>query len=212
MSLSKGIQILSIRGIGPFSGWFTLVFPVRLRYGSRDLKKIHLSHTESFFRVDCLESTKAEYRIATVKDIDDIVSLWNESRLYHEELDSRLSMVDNADLKVRDYYHEQLTSEDAMFYIASGNGVSIGYVCAQIQKASPVHLVQRFGLVDGLFVRSNYRRMGVGTGLFGLAKEWFRKRGITLIQLSVASRNQVGVLFRERCGFTEIMRRMRMQL
>jgi hypothetical protein len=54
--------------------------------------------------------------------------------------------------------------------------------------------------------------MSVGTGLFDLAKEWFKERGISMIQSAVASRNQVGMLFWEQCGFTEIMRRMRLQV
>lgn len=159
-----------------------------------------------------METSRTEYRVATVKDIDEIISLWNESRLYHEELDSRLAMVDNAHLEVRDYYLKQLSSEDAVFYIASTNGVSIGYICAQIQKAPPVQKVQRFGYIDGLYVRSGYRRMGVGTGLVGLAKGWFKEREISMVQLTVASRNQVGMRFWEQCGFTEIMKRMRMQV
>lgn len=159
-----------------------------------------------------MEASRTEYRSASVKDIDEIISLWNESRFYHEELDSRLAMVDNAHLEVREYYLKQLSSEDAVFYIASSNGVSIGYICAQIQKAPPVHKIQRFGYIDGLFVRSDYRRMGVGAGLVDLAKEWFKEREISMIQLTVASRNQVGMLFWEQRGFREIMRRMRMQV
>lgn len=159
-----------------------------------------------------MEDTGPEYRVASVEDIDGIMSLWDESRFYHEQLDSRLAMVDNAQIEARDYYNKQLTSEDAVFYVASENGVPIGYICAQIQKAPPVHKVQRFGFIDGLFVRSDYRRTGVGTGLVNLAKEWFKEREIFMIQLTVASRNQVGLLFWEHCGFTEIMRRMRMQM
>ncbi len=159
-----------------------------------------------------MEASRTEYRSASVKDIDEIISLWNESRFYHEELDSRLAMVNNAHLEIRNYYFKQLSSEDAVFYIASNNSVSIGYICAQIQKAPPVHRVQRFGYIDGLFVKNGCRRMGIGTNLVGLAKEWFKEREISVIQLTVAWKNQVGMLFWERCGFTEIMRRMRMQL
>ena len=159
-----------------------------------------------------MEAFRPEYRVAAAKDIDEIMSLWDESRQYHEQLDSRLAMVDNAQIEARDYYRKQLTSEEALFYIASKNDVSIGYICAQIHNAPPVHKVQRFGFIDGLFVKSDYRKMSVGTGLFNLAKEWFKEREISMIQLAVASRNRVGMLFWEQFGFTEIMRRMRLQV
>ena len=159
-----------------------------------------------------LDSTEYEYHVADEKDIDAIMSLWNESRLYHAELDSRLSMVDDAHLKAREYYASQVASEDTIFYIASRRGVPLGYICAQIQKAPPVHKIQRFGLIDGLFVTDEFRRLGIGTNLVNLAMEWFEEQELSMIQLSVASMNETGIQFWERSGFTEIMRRMRKQM
>ncbi len=165
-----------------------------------------------FNQVESLESVQPEYRIANENDIDDIMSLWNESRLYHAELDPRLSMVDDAHLKAREYYVSQLTSADTVFYIATSSDTPIGYLCAQIQKAPPVHKIQRFGFIDGLFVRETFRRMGVGTSLVTLAMDWFEEQQISMVQLSVASMNEIGIRFWERCGFTEVMRRMRMKI
>ncbi len=159
-----------------------------------------------------MDSTEYEYRVACDKDVDDIMFLWNESRLYHAELDSRLSMVDDAHLKVREYCISQLASEDTIFYIASRRGVPIGYICAQIQKAPPVHMIQRFGVIDGLFVTDEFRRLGIGSKLVNLAMEWFEERELSMIQLSVASMNEKGIRFWERCGFVEVMRRMRMEI
>ena len=46
-----------------------------------------------------MEAFRPEYRVAAAKDIDEIMSLWDESRQYHEQLDSRLAMVDNAQIE-----------------------------------------------------------------------------------------------------------------
>lgn len=153
-----------------------------------------------------------EYRAANKKDMDSIISLWNESRIYHDELDPRLSMIDNAATKVKDYYSEQLESENAIFYLAILENHPIGYVCAQLQKRPPVFDPPYIGFIDGLFVKSDFRRMGVGKKLLDLAIRWLKEKEIDRIQLSVASLNQVGIAFWNQCGFTEVMRRMNMEI
>ncbi|MFX1484553.1 MAG: hypothetical protein ACFFCP_15345, partial [Promethearchaeota archaeon] len=93
-----------------------------------------------------------EYRIAGEDDIDEIISLWDESRIYHEKLDSRFSMVDDAPSRVRDYCHEQMGSENAVYFLAVHGEDTIGYICAQLQKTPPVFKHSHIGFIDGLFV------------------------------------------------------------
>lgn len=117
-------------------------------------------------------------------------------------------MIQDASLKVRDYYNEQLASENAIFFLAIVEGHSVGYICAQLQKTPPVFENPLIGFIDGLFVIKRFRNLGIASHLVGLAKEWFNKHGIDTIQLSVASTNNTGYQFWEKCGFKELMRRM----
>ena len=153
-----------------------------------------------------------EYRIAHVNDIDAIISLWQEARIYHEELDPRLMMLPDAATQVQDYYHEQISSEDAAFYLAFEKQVPVGYICAQLQKRAPVYKYSQVGFIDGLFVKEEFRRIGVGKKLVELALSWFQEREIDRIQLNVASLNQPGIDFWKKCGFTDMMHRMNMQI
>ncbi len=134
--------------------------------------------------------------------------MWNESRIFHETLDARLSMVQDASLKVRDYYIEQLASEDAIFYIAFVGEQAVGYICAKLQKTTPVFEKSFIGFIDGLYVIKEFRKLGIGRHLVDLAKVWFNEHGVSTVQLSVASKNDPGIKFWEKCGFNELMRRM----
>ena len=103
-----------------------------------------------------------EYRIANEGDIDSIIALWNESRVYHEDLDSRLRMVENAGEIVKGYVKEQMEAENTVFYLALKDKTPIGYICAQIQKRPPVFEVPQIGFIDGLFVKGDSRRWAAG--------------------------------------------------
>ncbi len=153
-----------------------------------------------------------EYRIAVEGDIDAIMSLWQESRMYHEKLDSRLSMVPDAASKVQGYCQEQLSSDSASYVLAIEDQQPIGYISVQLQKGPPVFEYPQIGFIDGLYVKDEYRRRGIGKKLVSLALEWLQDKAIVRIQLTVAALNQGGIDFWKNCGFTELMYRMNMQL
>ncbi|MFW9978523.1 MAG: GNAT family N-acetyltransferase [Candidatus Thorarchaeota archaeon] len=149
-----------------------------------------------------------EYRVATPLDMDEIVNLWKEIQRYHEELDPRYSMVDDAAFLARSYYSERMDMADNIFFVATLEKQLIGFVFAYLQKKPPVYRDLDMGFIDTLMVTTRYRRSGIGSHLVDLVKQWLIDQGIHRLQLSVASMNQIGIAFWERCGFKELSRRM----
>jgi GNAT superfamily N-acetyltransferase len=153
-----------------------------------------------------------EYREANVDDLETIVQMWDTSRKFHEELDSRLAMIDDASSKVGDHYKEQLASENSLFYLAFVDSQAAGYAGFLLHKTPPIHIESQVGFIDSLFVYEDYRKHGIGSHLVNLGIEWFKKQEINIVQLSVASKNPIGIEFWEKCGFTDIMKRMRQSI
>ncbi len=149
-----------------------------------------------------------EYRIADETNLDDIIKLWNEINDYHENLDSRFSMVRNAASLVHDYYSERMKSDDTIFYIALIDNEVVGFVLAYTQQKPPVYKDRDMGFIDTFVVTEKYRRLGIGSDLVGLVKNWLLERGIHRLQLSVASSNSNGLAFWKSHGFTELSKRM----
>jgi hypothetical protein len=68
---------------------------------------------------------KPEYRVANIDDLDTLVKMWDVSRIFHEKLDSRLSMIKDASSKVIDFFKE-LFQNHKLKTIKQGPDESIG--------------------------------------------------------------------------------------
>ena len=115
-------------------------------------------------------------------------------------------MQDTSD--TREYYRGQIESESARIYLATAHAKNVGYLHAKIQKAQEGKKTLTIGEIDGVFVLEEYRRKGIGTHLYKLAKEWLKSYEVQRIQLNVASRNSAGLFFWNSLGFNELVRRL----
>jgi len=146
-----------------------------------------------------------EFRAANEADIDSIVGLSMESSAFHEVIDFRLAVRNDAAKHVHVFYSKLFKDKNARFFIASVNNILIGYICVQIQERPPIHVERESGFIDGAFVKTDYRRKGVGSTLFQMALDWLNRHDVQSIRLTVSPRNPAGLSFWRELGFTELM-------
>ncbi|MDH4213000.1 MAG: GNAT family N-acetyltransferase [Candidatus Thorarchaeota archaeon] len=152
-----------------------------------------------------MHSPIIEFRRVSKSDVDAIVDLWMDSSTYHKELDSRLAVRPDAAKHVRAFFSKLITDEINYFAVASVNNTIIGYICVLIQERPPTHFEKTSGFIDGLYVRPDYRRQGVGSELYQMALKWLKEHHIESIRLTVSSKNSIGQAFWNRQGFSELM-------
>ncbi len=152
------------------------------------------------------------YRQSTQDDLDGVIQLWEESQVYHSELDPRLVMREDAGTHVRTFYTEKFFTDNAVIMIAVLDEEIIGYASTFLQPRPPIHLEPFWGFIDALIIASRYRRHGIGTRLMKGVIEWLREKGIVTMRLSVAALNPDGIAFWKKMGFSEIMHLMDLKI
>lgn len=151
-------------------------------------------------------------RQARLSDIDQLMLLWKEISDYHAALDPIFALAPDA----AKYYRENLTrilnDENWCVLLADEDGVAVGFITGAVREMPPVFVAKRTGHVSDALVIEHFRRRGIGEQLYRAMCEWFRERGVTIIELSVAASNPTAVPFWRKMGFGDYMLRMRAEI
>jgi GNAT superfamily N-acetyltransferase len=148
-----------------------------------------------------------EIRDACTADLDEIVELWKEFMEFHRQLDPFFTRAPDGHRQFRRFVADNLDNPDWLVLVAVEADRPVGYCMATVLEYPPVFELKRHGFVQDIAVTEVARRHGVGSGLFGRAEQWFRKRGITRIELNVAAANEVSQTFWRRLGFRDSIHR-----
>lgn len=101
-----------------------------------------------------------------------------------------------------------LKDKDMRILAAEAGGGLIGYARIAVEPAPDYASAKKIGVVYDLFVLERYRRKGIADALFADAMEWFEKKKAKHIELSVDVRNEAGIAFWKKFGFSAYKLRM----
>jgi tRNA(adenine34) deaminase len=149
-----------------------------------------------------------EIRVAAHSDSDDIVGLWIELMTMHADLDPRFAIREDAATTFADFALDIIDGADSEILCAWSGDRIVGFISVAIQVSPPVLRLEQFGMVYDAVVTQELRRAGVGAQLFDAAKDWFRRRGVDVVQLSVATTNPVATGFWRKVGCVPFMERL----
>jgi len=141
------------------------------------------------------------------EDIEAVSRLWLAMMREHESRDRHFALASgNPEENFRDYLNEVLEKQDAIVYVAENGGEVIGYILALIFDNPGIFELRQYGFIGEMSVAEEHRRGGVGRQLWERAVGWFRRKGITVIQLNVSPRNETGLAFWDSLGFEDFLR------
>jgi len=147
-------------------------------------------------------------RAASRGDVEAILPLWREMMEYHAHLDPRFQPAPRAERLWTEALSRWLKDDDYRILVAEAKGRLVGYIIGTIKSSPPVLLPPRFGFITDICVTPEWRRTGVGRRLYETLQEWFKERGLNIVQLNVAQRNRVSQAFWEEIGFQGYMEYM----
>jgi GNAT superfamily N-acetyltransferase len=154
-------------------------------------------------------------RQAAPADSERIGELWLELVEFHRQLD------ENMPIPAKDGHHRYaqrirygLNDSYQRILVAEEHGELIGFVTGMVVDIVPEMFVdERAGMIGDIYVMAETRGKGIGKALMQVMKDWFKLRGVTYYEWSVATANHSGIRFwQETMRGTPIMVRMRAAL
>ncbi len=153
-----------------------------------------------------------EIREAGLPDLDQIVGLWKELADFHEALDARYTLSQEAEGQVRNFLAGSLKDPNWHFLVALNGEALVGFISGVMRENSPVMAQRRYGYIEDAAVTATCRRQGIGERLCRELEPWFQRQGAQYIGVSAAARNPVSRAFWEKMGYSAASIRMRKEL
>jgi GNAT superfamily N-acetyltransferase len=138
----------------------------------------------------------------------DILDLWREIMDYHRDFDAFWIRAEDGQVSFERHLRELLASDDALVLVALDRGSVVGYAVAGVSERNPSFRDRLRATIDGMGVTAGSRRHGAGEAKLAEILNWFRSRGISTVELSVAAANSAGISFSKKHGFSELMQRL----
>jgi ribosomal protein S18 acetylase RimI-like enzyme len=161
-----------------------------------------------------LEGKYMEYalRVCKKRDFRDLKEIYQECVEFHQKNGYSLKKLPDAPEIFLQYVGELMESEDAVVLVAAGDKGVMGYCISKVGEKPPVYADVNYGLIDSLAVAEEYQRKGVGEQLFLESVKWFKKKGLSRIELEVAVFNPKSVKFWKKMGFETFMNLMEWEM
>ncbi len=145
---------------------------------------------------------KPRIRKARQSDLDALVELWKQLMDFHSRFEPRYTRAPGSSRKFRSFLSGLITSRMALVLVGCAGRQVVGYLSAAIGTYPPVFVIKRYGAIHGLVVDADHRREGIGQALVSEAVQWFTRKGLQRIEMSVATANPVSGEFWNAMGFT----------
>ena len=146
-------------------------------------------------------------RKATPKDAIGILGLMKQLIDLHHHLDPYYKTFAQY-RNLRDYIGETASSRDKILLVAEEDNAVLGYIISVIEDTPSYATENKIGVIADATVTEQCRRRGILRLLFDEALNWFNKKGVKRIELSVDARNETAVASWKKLGFKDYKLRM----
>ena len=128
---------------------------------------------------------------AVVEDSEKVGEVFDLYRQFYKKDPDKIISID--------YIKQRLTNKDSTIFFVEENNICIGIVQLYITFDS-LELAKKIILYD-IFVKSEYRKKGIGTMLMNVSKNFAEKNNISGIELSTAISNGIAQSLYESLGY-----------
>ncbi|MCP4566556.1 MAG: GNAT family N-acetyltransferase [FCB group bacterium] len=137
-----------------------------------------------------------------------VVELWKDFMDFHARLDPLFIRSKRGHLKFKQLILKTIGSRKWQLFVALDEKTVIGYSMCKISDPPPVLASSRYGMLLDAYIEPAYQRQGAGTLLFNAMRDWCNSKGITRLELNVATTNKIACAIWKNKGFTEYLRIM----
>jgi len=149
-------------------------------------------------------------REAMTQDYDALCELIDQADALHQDHLPYIFQKAKGPARDRDFILGLIEDENVGLFVAEVEGQLVGFAHVRVRDSPdiPILLPRRFAVLEGLAVRENSRRAGIGRALMEKVHEWAASKGATAIELNVHEFNQGAVAFYQALGYEVSSRKM----
>src|SRR4051794_13655668 len=112
-------------------------------------------------------------KIAEKLDLENLIHLRFENANYHASLISESKLKPNVKEFLAEHTIKAFEDKNARLLLAIENGKIIGYTIGFVNQQHPLFDFGKQGLIDDIYIHSNYQRKGHGEDLITELFVWF---------------------------------------
>lgn len=143
-----------------------------------------------------------EIRELGKKDIEIVLPIIQKMFLEHDLAEPNLFSPNSISTeKIRKYLEEAIDDKDCKVFVALIDQEIVGTIRATIKDAPSFYKDNRLGYIDDLVVKEEYRRRGIGGELINKTLEYYKSKGISLIESKIYEFNKPSQALSEKNGF-----------
>ena len=147
-------------------------------------------------------------RVSRKDDSAGIIALMKQLIDEHHQLDPYYKKFSDYQ-GLPEYIADTIKDRNKLLLVAEENEKIIAYFIGAIEEAPYYSSEKEIGVVADVAVDKKHRRRGILKSLFKKAQEWFEKKGVSYIELSVDARNTEAVIAWKKLGFSDYKLRLR---
>ncbi len=155
---------------------------------------------------------KIKIEEAKRKDIKSIIELDMGLADFHRKIDGYYKSGKETRELYKKYLLRNFGRKNFKVFVARDKGKVIAYFIGRIKKPKLYAVPKKVGSISTAFVLGKYRGKGIGKEMFKELIDWFKVNKIKNIELSVDSRNKIGLAAWKKYGFFEFQKKMRLDL
>lgn len=143
-------------------------------------------------------------RNAKLKDLQDLLNLWQGLMDYHKNLDKKaFSLKKNAKSMMKSFFIKNIKSKNSIVLIAEDKSVPVGYLMGFIQKQPPVYENDKYGFLSDAFVKEEYRSKGTMRTMVKKAEKFFKNKKLKTLSAKIFAGNKKAIKAWNKIGFKE---------
>ena len=136
------------------------------------------------------------------KDIEHVIPLLQSMYLEHDQAEPGFFTPNSySKEQIERYLKEALESNTCKVFVATKEEEIVGTIRATIKEAPSFYKDKGIGFTDDLVVKEEYRRNGIGEQLINKTIEYYKSKGISLVESKIYEFNKPSQALSEKLGF-----------
>ena len=115
-----------------------------------------------------------------------------------------------SDYVVKDFFEKIYNNDSNVIFCAKIDKEIVGYIYCKLDYDCNGPMLHQEALIDGLYVKGEYRRRGIASKLIAHAKKWVEDKKIKNLYINVLEQNRDAMILYYKNGFENFERKLKL--